>query len=237
LKLYAKQKLIALTVAVLVLSITFCYSVEPCVAGTLRPTIISVTTSNTNPTVNQQFTLSGYLKDNTTGTPLSGKQIILLRKDPAGVWTNLGTTTTTTNGSYSFTRSEAATGTYLYQVNSQSDALYATSYASRSVLVGTLKPTVLSVKVSNANPTVGSCVTFTATLTSGGNPFPSKAVTIYHYLNGVKYTDITKTTSSAGQITLTQTFGSAGQRTYYATFAGDSSYQTATSSALMIYVH
>jgi predicted secreted protein len=104
--------------------------------GTLRPTALSVTTSNANPAVNQNFTLSGYLKDNATGATLSGKQITLLSEDPTGAWTNLGTTTTATDGSYTFTRSEASTGPYLYQVNSQSDTLYATSYAACNVLIG-----------------------------------------------------------------------------------------------------
>jgi len=107
----------------------------PTPSATLTPTVLSVATSNANPTVNQSFTLSGYLKDNATGAPLSGKQIFLLR-NAGGVWTNLGTATTATDGSYRFTISEALQGTYRYQVNSQSDTLYATSYAGCSVVVG-----------------------------------------------------------------------------------------------------
>ncbi|MEI7827644.1 MAG: Ig-like domain-containing protein, partial [Euryarchaeota archaeon] len=64
-----------------------------------------------------------------------------------------------------------------------------------------------------------------------------KPVTIYHYLNGIKYIDTTKTTNANGQITLTQSFGSAGQRTYYATFAGDTWYKASTSAVVTINVH
>ena len=95
----------------------------------------------------------------------------------------------------------------------------------------------LSLTADNTAPTVGQSVTFTATLKSGTTPLLSKPVTIYHYLNGVKYTDTTKTTNANGQITLSQTFSSAGQRTYYATFAGDSTYKTSTSSVVTINVH
>jgi hypothetical protein len=80
-------------------------------------------------------------------------------------------------------------------------------------------------------------VTFTATLKSGDAPLSGKSITIYHYFNGVKYTDTTKTTNAAGQINLTQSFGSTGQRTYYATFAGDGSYGSSTSSVVTINVH
>jgi hypothetical protein len=63
-----------------------------------------------------------------------------------------------------------------------------------------------------------------------------KSVTIYHNFNGVKYTDTTATSNSAGQIALSQSFSSTGQRTYYAAFAGDSAYQTSTSSITTINV-
>ncbi len=98
------------------------------------------------------------------------------------------------------------------------------------------QPTALTFKASTTTPKVGQSVTFTATLKSGTTPLTGKSVTIYHYLNNVRYTDTAKTTNTAGQITLTQTFSSAGQRTYYATFAGDSSYAAKTSSVVTINV-
>ena len=105
---------------------------KPVTAAT-TPTTLTITTSNANPAVSQSFTLKGTLKAGST--PLSGKKITLLRKDPTGVWTYLGTNTTATDGSYRFTRSESSTGTYHYQVNSQSDALYATSLTGCDVVL------------------------------------------------------------------------------------------------------
>jgi C1A family cysteine protease len=99
------------------------------------------------------------------------------------------------------------------------------------------QPTQLSLSASpTTTPTVGQSVTFTATLTNGATALSGKSVTIYHYFNGVRYNDVTTNTNSAGQIALTQSFGSTGQRTYYATFAGDSGYQTSTSSVTTINV-
>ena len=95
--------------------------------------------------------------------------------------------------------------------------------------------TNMTLSVSTTAPAVNQQVTFTATLKSGTTPLPGKSVTIYHYLNGIKYTDTTKTTVN-GQITLTQKFGSTGPRTYYATFAGDTSYKGSTSAVVTITV-
>jgi hypothetical protein len=102
------------------------------------------------------------------------------------------------------------------------------------ILKPSIQSTTLTITATNATPTVGQPVTFTATLKSGTTPLSSKPVTIYHYLRNVRSNDTTKTTNANGQITFTQSFGSAAQRPYYATFAGDSSYQTSTSSVITI---
>jgi glucose/arabinose dehydrogenase len=103
------------------------------------------------------------------------------------------------------------------------------------VCTGT-QPTTISLEASTTTPSVGGSVTFTATLRSDGTAFQDQPVTIYHYFNGVKYTDITTNTNAAGKITLTQTLSATGQRTYYATFAGDSTHASSTSSAVNVRV-
>jgi 5-hydroxyisourate hydrolase-like protein (transthyretin family) len=101
--------------------------------GTPTPTTLTLTSSNPNPVVNQSFTLSGKLTSN--GTALAGKKITLLCKNPAGQWSNLGSTTTGSSGQYSFTVSEPSTGHYSYQSDFPGDAFYATSYAGAGVNV------------------------------------------------------------------------------------------------------
>ena len=109
--------------------------------------------------------------------------------------------------------------------------------ATQSASLGTGKqPTQLSLTASNTTPAVNQQVTFTATLKSGTTPLPSKSVSIYHTLNGVRYNDTTKTSNATGQITLTTSFASTGLRSYYATFAGNSSYQASTSSVVTVNV-
>src|ERR1019366_5215779 len=95
---------------------TYAPSTSPLVrltVGTLTPTTLTITTSNATPALNQHFTLSGTLKAGTT--PLPGKRITLGRTDPSGTYTTANTTTTDTNGAYTFTRTESAQGYYFYQ--------------------------------------------------------------------------------------------------------------------------
>ena len=69
----------------------------------------------------------------------------------------------------------------------------------------------------------------------GTIPLSGKYVTIFHYLNNVRYNDTTTLTNSDGQITFTQTFNSAGLYAYYATFDGDI-YKNSTSDVVNVNV-
>jgi hypothetical protein len=119
-----------------------------------------------------------------------------------------------------------------------------TSYSANTIIcikAFTVNPsqqlTQPSLSASTATPAVGQSVTFTATLRSGSTPLSSKPVNIYHYVNGVRYDDLTNKSSDAnGQVTATASFGYAGRRTYYATFAGDSSDKASASSVLTVNV-
>ena len=93
------------------------------------------------------------------------------------------------------------------------------------------KPTQLSLSASNTSPGVNQAITFTATLKSGTKAI-SEPITIYHYLDGVRYNDITAYSTLA----FAQKWTTPGVRTYYASFAGGSSYEASTSSVVTINV-
>jgi len=95
--------------------------------GTLASATVNTTTSNANPTADQSFTLSGYLKDSAMGTPISGATVILMRADPSGQWSEAGTASTNANGVYTFTRSESQGGHYWYYVYFAGDTKHATT--------------------------------------------------------------------------------------------------------------
>jgi len=104
-------------------------------------TTLTATTNTTTPATNQPFTLSGTLTAN--GTPLPGKLISLGRTDPSGTWSVVNTTTTT-NGAYTFTRSESTQGRYSYQAVFAGDTTYTPANASVSLTVDTLTPTTVT---------------------------------------------------------------------------------------------
>lgn len=98
-----------------------------------------------------------------------------------------------------------------------------------------LTPTISTIAATKVNPIVNEVVTLTGTLqTSSGTVLPSKKITIYHTFNGVRYDDASSNTDASGLYKITQVFGSAGIRTYYSTFAGDSAYNSSTSTPLNI---
>lgn len=80
-------------------------------------------------------------------------------------------------------------------------------------------------------------VTITGTLKdSAGKGIAGKPLTIWHYLNNVRYDDIKGTTNASGQLSIDQTFSAEGVRPYYSTFAGDTTYGASTSPVLNINV-
>ena len=204
-------------------------------APTQTQTQVTLSPSTTTPAVGQSVTFTATLTSGTT--PLSSKSVTIYHYFNNVRYTDT-TKTTDANGKITLTQSFGSAAQRSYYATFAGDSSYASSTSSAvNINVGTSsRTTTLSLSPSTTTPAVGQSVTFTATLTSGTTALPSKSVTIYHYLNGVRYTDTTKTTNANGQITLTQSFGSAAQRPYYATFAGDSSYASSTSSVVTINV-
>jgi len=94
----------------------------------------------------------------------------------------------------------------------------------------------VALSASTTTPSPYQYVTFTATLTSGGNPLSGKSVSIYHYVDNVRYYDITANTDANGQVKLMKSWAGAAQFQYYAATPGDSSYAASTSSELVINV-
>lgn len=82
-------------------------------------------------------------------------------------------------------------------------------------------------------PYIGEPVTFNVYLTSEGAPI-SRTITIFHFLNRVRYDDHTISTDANGHAVLTQTFTVPGNRAYFAEFRGDEQFFASVSSAIAI---
>ena len=188
------------------------------------PTTLSRTTSNTTPAVNQTFTLSGTLTAN--GAPLSGRQIILLSDDSPGTWNNLGTATTTANGSYSFTRSEASPGAYAYQVSFNGGAQYAASSNGLTVDVGNLRQSTINIFTSNSNPGVNQSFSLYGVLTNGvnGTSLAGQPVSLVVQDPSGQYVNAYATTTANGSYSFTRSEASQGTYFYEVWFLGSSTY-------------
>jgi len=201
-----------------------------------QPTTLTLSPSTTTPNVGQPVTFIATLTSG--GAPVSSKSVTIYHYLNNVRYTDT-TKTTDANGQMTLTQSFSSAAARPYYATFAGDSTYQSSTSSVvtiNVQTPTKSPAQLTLSPSTTTPNVGQPVTFIATLTSGGAPVSSKSVTIYHYLNNVRYTDTTKTTDANGQMTLTQSFSSAAARPYYATFAGDSTYQSSTSGPLTINV-
>jgi len=226
------DKIIVSFVVILLLTVVFA-GVVAVPAAAAQSTALTLKPSTTTINVNQKATFTATLKSGTT--PLSGKSVTIYHYLNNVRYTDT-TKTTNTAGQITLTQTFGSAGQRTYYATFTGDSSYAAKTSSVVTINVGSGSTTITLSASTTAPTVGQPVTFTATLKSGTMLLYSKSVTIYHYLNGVRYTDTTAITNTAGQITLTQTFGSAGSRTYYATFAGGSFYTSSTSSVVTVNV-
>jgi len=203
------------------------------------PTQTALAASTSTPAVNQPTTFTATLKSGIT--PLSSKSVTIYHY-LNGVKYIDTTKKTNSTGQITLTQTFSSTGQRTYYASFAGDTSYKKSTSS-VVNVNVKVPIRITLAASTTTPAVNQKVTFTAKLywwdsaTNQWTLVSGKPITIYHYLNGVKYTDTAKTTNANGQITLAQTFGSKGVRTYYATFAGDKWYKASTSAVVTIRVH
>jgi hypothetical protein len=148
--------------------------------GNPIPTALSLTITNSNPAVNQSFTMSGYLTD-TNGTPVSGRQVSVTIRLPTGSWIFGPTATTDSNGHYSMTTSEQAAGEYRFELFFLGDGIYAGTGNWALLPIGTLQPTTITLTTSNANPATNQSFTLSGTLTANGTPLAGKEIDLYQY--------------------------------------------------------
>ncbi len=210
-------------------------------------TRITLTASTATPTVYQPITLTAKLywwnSSINQWTPVTAGKSVTIYHYLNGVRYTDKTINTDSSGQISLTQTFSSAGQRTYYATFAGDTWYKAS--TSSVLnVNVKAPIRVTLAASITTPAVNQKVTFTGKLywwnsaTNQWAPITTgKPVTIYHYLNGVKYTDTTKTTDSSGKVTFTQSFSTKGQRTYYASFTGDTWYKASTSAVVTIRVH
>jgi protocatechuate 3,4-dioxygenase beta subunit len=196
--------------------------------GNPVPTQISVNVTNSNPAVNQSFTLSGYLKD-LNGTPLPDRTIGINIELPDGLWDMSHNTTTDSKGYFSVTLSEQSQGFYHFECAFLGDTIYGETSSIVDITVGTLTSTTLTMNPSVANPVVGQSFTLSGSLTDvNGTPLAGKEIHLDVWVNGQPATPggiyAWAYTDQNGHYSFTITENASGSYQYMAVFAGDQNY-------------
>jgi hypothetical protein len=94
-------------------------------------------------------------------------------------------------------------------------------------------PTEVMLSVDYGRPTLGQKINFIAQLVSQNGPL-AEAITIYHYVNDVRYNDVTTFADVNGQVEFSPAMNTPGDFAYYAEFGGTEQYAPSTSSAVTV---
>ena len=195
----------------------------------MQKSVISLFASNSNPAVNQPYTIYGVLQDGVTGAPLAGQPITLTISLGQASDEVTMSTTTAANGSYSFTTSSAAQGDYVPSVDFNNPSSgYLESGAMTWITVGNPIPVALTLNITPTNPAVGQSFTMSGTLTdASGNKLPNKGLYIdCQTPDGSWHARANITTNANGAYSWTYNGGeqTPGQYYYEVTFWGDGTY-------------
>ena len=145
--------------------------------------------------------------------------------------TELGTATVS-SGKATYTTSALTQGTHSLTAEYQGDSTYqdSTSDALTVVISGTLTSTTTTVAASASSVTAGTSVMFTATVSSSA----ATGTVNFYDASGSTVTLIGSSTLNTGVATYSTTTLATGTHTIYATYVGDSTYATSTSSTISV---
>jgi hypothetical protein len=185
----------------------------------------TVVTSSVNPsTVGQSVTFTATVT--TAGTPVTtGTVDFLVDAVPAAAGVALDG-----SGQATFTTASLTAGTHAVQANYSGTAALAASTGSVSQQVEVAATS--TAVASSVNPSlVGAPVTFTATVTSGGNPVTTGTVT---FTEGATTLAADVPVDGSGQATFTTSSLTAGSHPITATYSGTAAFGTSSGAVTQI---
>ena len=203
-------------------------------------TQLSAVTNLTSVAINQNFTINGTLKLNTTdGTPIAGATI-QLQKNVSGVWTDVTTNVTDATGGYQFSNNESAAGIHYYR----------TTYAGYAYIGASTSPVVqvqvnatltqLSAATNLTSVAINTPFTINGTLNAtDGTLIAGATIQLQKNVSGT-WTDVTgktNTTTSAGAYSISTSESVVGSYQYRTTYAGNDTYANTTSPAVIVQVN
>jgi hypothetical protein len=200
------------------------------------PTTLTATANVTSTKVNTPFTINGTLSV-TGGAGIYG-QSIALQQNKSGTWTNVLTSTTTdTNGNYSFSISESAPGAYQFQTTYAGDSnLFPAT--SAVVPVNVRIPTTLTATVNVTSTKVNTPFTINGTLSvTGGAGISGQSIALQQNESGTWTNVLTPTTTDTnGNYSFSISESAPGAYQFQTTYTGTSSILPATSNVVSVNV-
>ena len=203
-------------------------------SSNLTSSIISVSTDNGNPAVNEVFHVMGSVVSSSTGARVSGGAVQVTQSITQTQVCNNGTcteqtstnvaqniVTTSSNGTYSVEVQGIVNGVLTIVVEFLGDAAHVGSIASTSVTVGAITATTLTLSCSaNANPGINQAFTLSGTLKAGTTALTGKKITLFKKSPSGYVTITTANTDKNGAYSFTQKVGMACYMQYMVTYPG-----------------
>jgi 5-hydroxyisourate hydrolase-like protein (transthyretin family) len=169
----------------------------------------------------QSITIAGWLTQYDSGEYYPGQTLTLSRTSPDGTTVQIGQTTTNSYGSFTFSDTPPALGTYTYTVSFAGDPATNTAPDTMSRTVTVLKPAQASLQLPQAVP-ANQSFKLTGVLTGNGAPATGKTMHIWRTASdGTEVVIGQAVTDSDGAFTISDTVSALGTYTYTARFDGD----------------
>ena len=199
---------------------------------TLVCTTITASAAPRQQLIARDVTITGKLTAN--GAGIAGA-LIKLYRDVDGLWTSVGTMTTSESGGFAFQLQQASPGTSRYKAAFPGNAAYEPSVSAEMVVTYVTIPTTITATAAPRQQVVGRDVTITGRLTADGTPVAEASVTLYNADDVIERVLVaTTTTDAAGYYQFTLTDTAPSHHTYVVRYPGDSTYARVLSAEMVV---
>ncbi|MEM2291648.1 MAG: Ig-like domain repeat protein [Nitrososphaerota archaeon] len=201
------------------------------------PTALTLTPSKTAARVGETVTFSGTLYRSDTLAGIGG-ETVWLQKLIETVWTNIRSTTTLSDGSYTFSETFSEAGVFSYRVSYFGSAVYQPSNSPSTVITVTKIPTSLSLMADKLKTVVDGIINFTGKLTNldTGAGVGGQTIKLQQLIGGTWTTILTGSTASDGTVTFSRAMGAVGDFSFRLAYDGTSMYEGSVSDVLTVSV-
>jgi len=199
---------------------------------------LSASRSSASVQVGNTVTLSAVMSTGISSPgPLSFRSVTFQGLNASSIWVNLGTGTTNTSGTATFTWTAVAGITQIRAVYAGETNYSGQTSAGVAITVTTAVATTLTSSVSNSTPLAGTNTTLsgTLTITSSGSAISGRSLTFQGLSGGTWFNLGTGNTNASGVASFTWT-AVAGYTQIRTVYAGEADYLASTSAGVGITV-